>query len=51
MQPVTDELFMSLAIGLAERGRGRTSPNPVVGAVVGVPLALLGILMMVRSIF
>ena len=34
MQPVTDELFMSLAIGLAERGRGRTSPNPVVGAVV-----------------
>jgi diaminohydroxyphosphoribosylaminopyrimidine deaminase/5-amino-6-(5-phosphoribosylamino)uracil reductase len=29
-----DELFMHRALGLAERGRGRTSPNPMVGALV-----------------
>jgi diaminohydroxyphosphoribosylaminopyrimidine deaminase/5-amino-6-(5-phosphoribosylamino)uracil reductase len=29
-----DELHMFRALALAERGRGRTSPNPVVGAVV-----------------
>ncbi len=29
-----DTLFMSRALALAERGRGRTSPNPMVGAVV-----------------
>lgn len=29
-----DELFMRRAFSLAEKGRGRTSPNPVVGAVV-----------------
>lgn len=29
-----DERFMLRALELAERGRGRTSPNPVVGAVV-----------------
>ena len=29
-----DELFMDRALFLAERGRGRTMPNPVVGAVV-----------------
>jgi diaminohydroxyphosphoribosylaminopyrimidine deaminase/5-amino-6-(5-phosphoribosylamino)uracil reductase len=29
-----DERFMRLALKLAERGRGQTHPNPVVGAVV-----------------
>lgn len=29
-----DALFMARALALAERGRGRTSPNPIVGAVV-----------------
>ncbi len=29
-----DEKFMQLALKLAEKGRGRTSPNPMVGAVV-----------------
>jgi diaminohydroxyphosphoribosylaminopyrimidine deaminase/5-amino-6-(5-phosphoribosylamino)uracil reductase len=29
-----DTLHMSRALALAERGRGRTSPNPMVGAVV-----------------
>jgi diaminohydroxyphosphoribosylaminopyrimidine deaminase/5-amino-6-(5-phosphoribosylamino)uracil reductase len=30
----TDTHYMSLALALAERGRGHTSPNPMVGAVV-----------------
>jgi diaminohydroxyphosphoribosylaminopyrimidine deaminase/5-amino-6-(5-phosphoribosylamino)uracil reductase len=34
MVAVTDTEFMSRALALAERGRGRTSPNPMVGAVV-----------------
>ena len=29
-----DAMFMDRALFLAERGRGRTSPNPIVGAVV-----------------
>jgi diaminohydroxyphosphoribosylaminopyrimidine deaminase / 5-amino-6-(5-phosphoribosylamino)uracil reductase len=29
-----DEFFMRKALQLAERGRGRTSPNPMVGAVI-----------------
>jgi diaminohydroxyphosphoribosylaminopyrimidine deaminase/5-amino-6-(5-phosphoribosylamino)uracil reductase len=29
-----DAFFMRKALGLAERGRGRTSPNPMVGALV-----------------
>lgn len=29
-----DEKYMRMAIDLAEKGRGRTSPNPLVGAVV-----------------
>src|SRR4029453_16914447 len=29
-----DERLMRKAIALAERGRGRTSPNPMVGALV-----------------
>ena len=31
---VTDEEYMSMALRLAENARGRTSPNPLVGAVV-----------------
>jgi len=31
---VTDRDYMDRALQLAERGRGRTSPNPLVGAVV-----------------
>ena len=31
---MSDPQFMSQALALAERGRGRTSPNPMVGAVV-----------------
>ncbi len=30
----SDDFYMARALGLAERGRGRTSPNPLVGAVV-----------------
>src|SRR3954449_1287771 len=30
----SDELFLMRAIELAERARGRTSPNPLVGAVI-----------------
>ena len=32
-----DSSFMARALFLAERGRGRTSPNPIVGAVVVSP--------------
>ena len=31
---MTDEEYMREAIELAERGRGWTAPNPVVGAVI-----------------
>ncbi|PYR58623.1 MAG: hypothetical protein DMF85_10095 [Acidobacteria bacterium] len=31
---MNDSYYMRKALGLAERGRGRTSPNPMVGAVV-----------------
>ena len=30
----TDEVFMQRAVDLALRAQGRTSPNPVVGAVI-----------------
>ena len=30
----TDTQHMAKALALAERGRGRTSPNPMVGAVI-----------------
>jgi diaminohydroxyphosphoribosylaminopyrimidine deaminase/5-amino-6-(5-phosphoribosylamino)uracil reductase len=30
----TDEKFMRLALSLAEKAKGRTSPNPLVGAVI-----------------
>ena len=29
-----DETYMRLAIDLAKRGIGKTSPNPIVGAVI-----------------
>jgi len=31
---MTDEHFMHMALRLAEKGKGKTSPNPMVGAVV-----------------
>ena len=34
MRENRDEFFMGKALRLAERGRGRTSPNPMVGAIV-----------------
>lgn len=34
---MTDAAYMERALALAERGRGRTSPNPMVGAVVVSP--------------
>src|SRR5262245_33551093 len=34
---MTDADYMARALQLAERGRGRTSPNPLVGAVVVSP--------------
>jgi diaminohydroxyphosphoribosylaminopyrimidine deaminase / 5-amino-6-(5-phosphoribosylamino)uracil reductase len=34
LEPAVDTAFMSRALALAERGRGRTSPNPMVGAVI-----------------
>ncbi|MEQ2008409.1 MAG: bifunctional diaminohydroxyphosphoribosylaminopyrimidine deaminase/5-amino-6-(5-phosphoribosylamino)uracil reductase RibD, partial [Limisphaerales bacterium] len=33
-KPATDESFMRRALQLARRGLGRTSPNPMVGAVL-----------------
>jgi diaminohydroxyphosphoribosylaminopyrimidine deaminase/5-amino-6-(5-phosphoribosylamino)uracil reductase len=33
-EPGADEKYMAMALDLAEKGRGRTSPNPMVGAVV-----------------
>ncbi len=37
MAGLTDAAWMARAIALAERGRGRTHPNPLVGAVVVSP--------------
>ena len=34
MSKATDEQYMREALSLARRGRGRTSPNPVVGALI-----------------
>jgi diaminohydroxyphosphoribosylaminopyrimidine deaminase/5-amino-6-(5-phosphoribosylamino)uracil reductase len=34
MSPARDLAWMEMAYGLAEKARGRTSPNPLVGAVV-----------------
>ena len=38
----TDREFMERALALAERGRGRTSPNPMVGCVVVQDGAVVG---------
>ncbi|MEM3030605.1 MAG: bifunctional diaminohydroxyphosphoribosylaminopyrimidine deaminase/5-amino-6-(5-phosphoribosylamino)uracil reductase RibD [Candidatus Micrarchaeia archaeon] len=32
--PASDEKFLRLALSLAEKARGRTSPNPLVGALI-----------------
>lgn len=37
-----DERFMSRALSLAQRGRGQTAPNPMVGAVFVRDGAILG---------
>ena len=34
MEPMDDQKYMQAALALAEKGRGWTSPNPMVGAVV-----------------
>ena len=34
MRALTDEEYMQMALTLAENARGRTSPNPMVGAVI-----------------
>jgi diaminohydroxyphosphoribosylaminopyrimidine deaminase/5-amino-6-(5-phosphoribosylamino)uracil reductase len=39
---VDDEAYLERALGLAERGRGLTSPNPLVGAVVVAESRILG---------
>ncbi|MEE9567436.1 MAG: riboflavin biosynthesis protein RibD, partial [Desulfobacteria bacterium] len=31
---MVDETYMKMALELAEQGRGWTSPNPMVGAVI-----------------
>ncbi len=38
---MTDAAFMARAFRLAERGRGRTTPNPLVGAVVVSPAGVV----------
>jgi diaminohydroxyphosphoribosylaminopyrimidine deaminase/5-amino-6-(5-phosphoribosylamino)uracil reductase len=37
-----DEKYMRMALGLARKGRGKTSPNPMVGAVVVRGKAVVG---------
>jgi diaminohydroxyphosphoribosylaminopyrimidine deaminase/5-amino-6-(5-phosphoribosylamino)uracil reductase len=37
-----DEKYMRMALGLARKGRGRTTPNPMVGAVVVRGKAVVG---------
>jgi diaminohydroxyphosphoribosylaminopyrimidine deaminase/5-amino-6-(5-phosphoribosylamino)uracil reductase len=37
-----DEKYMRMALGLARKGRGKTSPNPMVGAVVVRGRAVVG---------
>ena len=41
MVTAADARFMERALFLAERGRGTTSPNPVVGAVVVVVVGIV----------
>ncbi len=42
MQNMTDEIFMRRAIELARQGEGKTSPNPLVGAVIEKNGVVLG---------
>lgn len=42
MHEKTDTYFMTQALELAERGKGRTSPNPMVGAVVVKSAEIVG---------
>jgi len=42
MKPTSDLAYMEMAYGLAEKARGRTSPNPLVGAVVVRDGAVVG---------
>lgn len=42
MQNMTDEVFMRRAIELARQGEGKTSPNPLVGAVIEKNGVVLG---------
>ena len=42
MQIDTDEQYMREALILARQGRGRTSPNPVVGAVIVKDKVIIG---------
>jgi diaminohydroxyphosphoribosylaminopyrimidine deaminase/5-amino-6-(5-phosphoribosylamino)uracil reductase len=42
LQTDTDRRHLARAIDLAQRGRGRVSPNPMVGAVVGRDQEVLG---------
>ena len=39
---MTDEQYMRRAIELAKRGMGYTSPNPMVGAVIGKDGRIIG---------
>jgi len=39
---MNDRFWMKRALGLAEKGRGRTSPNPMVGAVLVKENRVLG---------
>lgn len=41
MTTLSDAQWMDRALALAERGRGRTSPNPMVGAVVVSPAGVV----------
>ena len=41
-EPTDDERYMREALGLARRGAGATSPNPMVGAVVVADDAIVG---------
>lgn len=42
MTAAADAVLMRRALGLAERARGLTSPNPLVGAVVGIDGRIVG---------
>ena len=43
LREAQDRSYMRLAVKLAEHGRGRTNPNPVVGAVIVKDDRILGV--------